>query len=368
MYNLGWRLIEKGHKVTVLTTNMDGGRSNKLPSEEVIDGIHIMRLPVLPTRLSSWLALAPSIISKILSVDADIFHVFSLLHFQNFLTNTSCIMSKLRGTPLVVTPAYHPFRYLVYRGLTARLRKTLYDDFIMVTLLKKAACVIALTEAEARYYRKRGIENVHVIPIGVDFSQQYRPNEIEELKNKFGLNGKIVLHVGRLDKRKGIQYAIQAMSLVLKDFDDAKLLVVGPDAGYGDQLRDLARNLGIKDAVVFTGRLSSSELASAYRLANMVVIPSLWDSFNAIAMEAFAYEKPLIMSKTVGFAERITAKNGILIDPGDYKALAKAIGRLLSNQHLAISMGKVGRQIVEKEFAWEMVTDKLDKVYRSIVT
>lgn len=367
MYNLAWRLIKRGHKVTVLTTNMTSRPSAKLLSEEVIDGIHVLRLQVLPTRLASRLALAPSIVSKIFSVDADIFHVFSLLHFQYFMTNVSCIMSRLRSAPLVVTPTYHPSRYLIYKGLTAHLRKAIYDDFIMVKLLKKANCVIALTETEAQYYRKRGIERVHVIPVGVDLGQQSRPDEIEDLKKRLGLDKNVILHVGRLDKRKGVQYAIQAMSLILRDFADAKLLLVGADEGYGGQLKYLARKLGVEGAVVFAGRLSPSELVSAYKLADIVVIPSIWETFSHVAIEAFAYKKPVIMSKTVGFAERITSKNGILINAGDYEALAKAARRLLSNQHLSISMGKEGYQIVEKEFTWDKVTDKLEKVYCSIL-
>jgi len=366
MYNLGTRLIERGHEVTVLTTNMVGEGPAKLLSEEIINGIRVLRFPVLPTRLSYRLALAPSVVSKLFSSDAELFHVFSILPY--FLTNISCVMSRLRGTPLVITPTYHPIRYLVYTGLKTRARKALYDGFIMRKLLQKADCVIALTEKEAQYYRKMGIKNVHVIPIGVDFSQQYTPNETEELKKRFGLDGKVILHVGRLEKRKGVQYAIQAMPLILRDFVDAKLLLVGSKAGYHDQLRDLARNLGVENAVVFAGYLSPSELESAYKLADIVIIPSVFEAFSHIAIEALAYGKPIIASKTIGFAERITAKIGVLIDPGDHKALAKAAVRLLSNQQLAESMGTEGRQIVEREFTWEKITDKLEEVYCSIVT
>jgi len=365
MYNLARRLIERGHEVTVLTTNMVDESPAMLLAEEIINGIRVIRLPVLPTRRSRRFALAPSIVSKFFSEDAQLFHVFSILPY--FLTSISCIMSRLRGTPLVITPTYHPIRYLVYKGLKSRARKALYVGFVMRKLLKNADCVIALTEKEAQYYRKMGIENVHVIPIGVEFSQQFGPNETEEPTNRFDLDGKVILHVGRLEKRKGVQYAIQAMPLILRDFIDAKLLLVGSKAGYHDQLRALTRNLGIEHAVVFAGSLSPSELASAYQLADIVVIPSIYEAFSHIAIEALAYGKPIIASKTIGFAERITAKIGILINPGDYKALAKAAVRLLSNQHLAESMGAEGRQIIEREFTWEKIVDKLEETYRLIV-
>jgi glycosyltransferase involved in cell wall biosynthesis len=364
MYNLAKRLVSRGHRVTILTTNLIGGSVSNLLPEEYVDGIRVLRLPVLPSKLWRRLVIAPSVTSKLLFSNAEIIHVFSILPY--FLTDVACIMAKLGKRHLFVTPTYHPVRYAIYRGFVSHLRRSLYDDFVMLNLLRSADCVIALTEKEAQYYKKMGIGNVQVIPIGVDIYQQSNISDIENLKKKFGLKGKVILHVGRLEKRKGVQYAIQAMPLILKEIADVKLLLVGSDAGYQNRLRELATNLSVEDSLVFAGSLSSSELAAAYSLADVVVIPSVYEAFSHIAIEAMAFRKPVIMSKTVGFAERINANSGVLIDLGDFQALSKAALELLSNQNLARSMGIEGRRIVESDFTWERVVDKLERLYCSI--
>lgn len=363
IYNIAKRLVDKGHEVIVLTTNMVGGSPAKLPSEEVINGVRVLRLRVIPTGLSYRLALAPSIISKLFSVDVELFHVFSFLPY--FLTNIACVISRLRKIPLIMTPTYHPNRYLVYTGLTGRLVKALYDDFIGLKLLKKADFVIALTEGEAQYYRKNGIENVHVIPVGVHLKEQTcTADGVEELRGKFNLNGKVILHVGRLEKRKGIHFLIKAMPHVLKNFAKAKLLIVGADWGYQSQLRDLTRNLGIEKNVVFAGYLSFLELSCAYELADVVVIPSVFEAFSHIVIEAWSHKKPIIAAKTIGLAERISVETGILFSLGDYKSLAYAITRILSNRELAKLIGMNGYYIVKKEFTWNKIVNDLENVYQ----
>lgn len=363
MYNLGRRLVEGGHEVTVLTSNSVGERSAGLPSEEIIGGIRVMRSKILPGKLFHRLVLAPSIIPKLLSIDADVFHVFSFLPY--FLTNIACVVSKLRGIPLIVTPTFHPNRHILYNNLAGKLVKAVYDDFIGIKLLRKADYVIALTEEEVRFYRKNGVKNACVIPVGIDYEKQTcEPQEVEEFRERLNLGLKVILCVGRLEKRKGIEYAIKAMPIVLNAFPEAKLLIVGEDWGYRNQLEDLTRKLSVEKNVVFAGRLNFTELSCAYELADMVVIPSIFEVFSHIVIEAWVHKKPVIATKTVGLAELISAETGILVSYGDYKALADAVIKVLSDKELAKLIGVNGYRLVKKKFSWDKVVYGLEKVYR----
>ncbi|MFQ6080466.1 MAG: glycosyltransferase family 4 protein [Candidatus Bathyarchaeia archaeon] len=363
MYNICKELRERGHEVKILTSNMVGMAPHNLPSDEIIDGVQVIRFRALPIKLFYRLAFTPSIIPYLLSIDADVFHVFSFLPY--FLTNIGCIISKFRKIPLIITPTYYPTRYLLYTGLMDKFVEALYDNFIGIKLLRKADSVIALTEGEARHYRENGVRTVHVIPVGVDLKgHTCKPEEVEEVRERFNLSEKVILCVGRLEKRKGIQYAIEAMPLVLKKFANAKLLIVGADWGYQSRLEDLTRNLGIVKNVVFAGCLSSSELSSAYELANVVVIPSIYEAFSHVVIEAWAHKKAVVATKTIGLAETISTETGILIDSGDYKALADAVIKIISDQELAELMGMNGYRLVKREFILDEVVNDLEKVYQ----
>ena len=375
MYNIAKRLAERGHKVTIFTSNLVGDKAYNLPRQEVVDLIHVSRFKILPPKLLHKLVFTPSVIQALYSIETDIFHVFSYL--PTFMTNTACLISKHRRMPLIITPIYHPSRAQLYaraRGrisVMGKLVKVLYDDLIGLKLLRKADCVIALTEAEARYYRKRGIKNVRVVPVGVDLREHACEDKgLEAFERKYDLGeSRILLFVGRLEERKGIHYLIKSMSIILRENPNVKLLVVGKDRGCRGPLENLSRRLGIEKNVVFTGPINSTQLLCAYELSDIVVIPSLYEAFGLVVVEAWAHKKPVVVSETIGLAETISdEKAGIIVNHSDHEALAEAVVKLLSDQRLSKSMGTRGYQVVKKEFTWEKTVDKVEEVYNAVTT
>jgi glycosyltransferase involved in cell wall biosynthesis len=365
VYNLASHLINRGHEVRVLTSNIVGGIQTGLPSEEDMNGIQVTRLPLLSTVASNRFVIAPSIITKLFSLDAEIYHVFSVLPY--FFTNVSSLILSLVKKPLVITPTYHPLRESIRMSTTSRMRRTLYYGLFVPRLLRKADCVIALTEKEAEYYRSLGIKRVHVVPVGVEIGQKQQSFEVEKYKQKLGLEGKVILVIGRLEERKGIQYALRALPFLLKDFPDLRLLIVGSDAGYLTPLKDLAEGLGVEHATVFAGTLSHSELELAYELSDVVVVPSVYEAFSHIVIEAWSHAKPVVASRTVGLAERVAPERGILFNLGDNKSLTRALSKLLSDEKLARLMGNQGRKAVQQEFTWDRVTSELEDAYRTVL-
>jgi len=372
MYNIAKRLAERGHKVTIFTSNLVGDKACNLPHEEVVDLIHVSRFKILPPKLLHKLVFTPSVIQALCSIETDIFHVFSYL--PTFMANTACLISKHRRMPLIITPIYHPSRAQLYAhaggriSVVGKLVKVLYDDLIGLELLRKADCVIALTEAEARYYRERGIKNVRVVPVGVDLREHACKDEgLEAFKRKYDLGeSRIVLFVGRLEERKGIHYLIKSMPIILSENLDVKLLLVGKDTSCQETLEDLSRRLGIEKNVIFTGPINSTQLLCAYELSDVVAIPSLYEAFGLVVIEAWAHKKPVVASETIGLAETISAeKAGIIVDLGDHEALAEAAVKLLSDQKLSRSMGTKGYQLAKEKFAWNRIIDELERVYLS---
>jgi glycosyltransferase involved in cell wall biosynthesis len=367
MYNIAKLLAKRGHKVTIFSSNLVGDRAYSLPREEVVDLIHVNRFKVLPPKLLRKFVFAPSVIQALYSIETDLFHVFSYL--PTFMTNTACLISKRRRIPLIITPVYHPSRTQLYTNVVGKLVKVLYDDLIGLKLLRKADCVIALTEAEARYYRERGINNICVVPAGVDLREHACEDKgLEAFERKYDLSkNRILLFVGRLEERKGIHYLIKSMPIILRENPKAKVLVVGKDWSCRGQLENLSKRLNIQNNVVFTGPINSTQLLCAYELSDIVVIPSLYEAFGLVVVEAWAHKKPVVVSGTIGLAETISAeKAGIVVNLSDPEALAKAVAKLLSDKRLSKSMGTRGFQVVKKEFTWEKIVDKLEEVYRSV--
>lgn len=369
MYNIAKLLAKRGHKVTIFSSNLVGDGAYSLPREEVVDLIHVSRFKVLPPKPLNKFVFAPSVIQALYSIETDLFHVFSYL--PTFMTNTACLISKRRRIPLIITPVYHPSRAQLYTNVVGKLVKVLYDDLIGLKLLRKADCVIALTEAEARYYRERGINNICIVPAGVDLREHACEDKgLEAFERKYDLGeSRILLFVGRLEERKGIHYLIKSMSIILRENPNVKLLVIGKDRGCRGPLENLSRRLGIGKNVVFTGPISSTELLCAYELSDIVVIPSLYEAFGIVVVEAWAHKKPVVVSETVGLAETISdEKAGIIVNHSDHEALAEAVAKLLSDQRLSESMGTRGYQLVKKEFTWEKTVDKVEKVYNAVTT
>ncbi len=368
MHHIGKRLVERGHDVTVLTSNLIAEKPDKLPDEEVIDGITIKRFRCLPFNPLNKFIFTPFIIPELFSINVDIFHVFSFL--PTFIINSTCIVSQYRKKPLIITPTYHPYRSHIYSNFVGKSVKVLYDDLIGIKMLRIADCIIALTESEAQYYRERGIENVHVIPVGVDITEHNSKNsDIKKFRKKFDLDDtcNTILFIGRMERRKGIPFLINSMQSVLKSFPNTKLLFVGSGPDSLEYLLKLRGFNDIQESVILTGYLSQMELSCAYESADVVVIPSIFEAFSHIVIEAWAHKKPVIASKNIGLAEEISSENGELVDYGNNKALSTSILSLLSNKGLAKQKGENGYQLVQEKFRWNKIVTQLEGIYRSQV-
>lgn len=365
VYNISRRLAKRGHKVTVITSNLMRFMPTNLSPEEVIDGVYVKRVKVWFPHPLCKIIFSPSIIHTLISIEADIFHVFSFLPV--FLTNFASFVSLIKKKPLVLSPIYHPSRLFAYTGLTAALSRVFYERLVGLELLRKANFVMALTSSEAMYYRQCGIKNVCEVWTGIEFEEgKSKPEELEKFMRRYCLNEKTILFVGRLEKRKGVQHIIKTMPSVLKQHPDAKLLVVGEDWGYGSYLKELSRTMGCKEAIIFTGYLKSSELQCAWETAEFLILPSHFDILPRTILEAWAHKKTVIASRAGGLPDFISPDVGILVNSYDHETLANAIIGLLSKPYLSRSMGMKGYQLIKQKFTWDIVIDKIEKIYENL--
>jgi glycosyltransferase involved in cell wall biosynthesis len=187
--------------------------------------------------------------------------------------------------------------------------------------------------------------------------------------NKFKPKGNIVLYVGRLASNKGLEVLVSAVPDVLKAHPNTTFVLVGEDEGMKEKLLASAQKLGIQENLMFTGHIKGEDLfLSAFAACDVFVLPSEYEAFGIVLLEAQACKKPVIGTRVGGVSEAIGDEGaGIVIEYNDSDALAEAINKLLADDNLRKRMGEIGRKRVKQKFTWETVVDQIEKVYAELI-
>jgi D-inositol-3-phosphate glycosyltransferase len=212
---------------------------------------------------------------------------------------------------------------------------------------------------------------IAVIPPGVDLNV-FSPQPQQEARRSLGLppDRRVVLFVGRIDPLKGIDVLLRALALVAAgaaEQDDLSLIVVGgaPGAGAAEAQRELARlnrlraELGIEHLVTFQGAQNQDTLVTYYTAADVVVMPSRYESFGMVALEAMACGTPVIASKVGGLAFSVQdGETGFLVPERDVDALAARLRQVLCDHELRL---RLGRQAAEwaRGYGWPAIAAQI---------
>ena len=194
------------------------------------------------------------------------------------------------------------------------------------------ACPIANETMDRR--RQCGAD---VIPNGVDISKflgDYK-KALAEAKWALAADDLVVTAVGRMTSQKGFDYLLKAFPRILQSEPKARLLLIG-DGYMRSELEALARKEGIADRVTFAGFISDGDLVSTLRSSNVVVVPSRFEPFGIVALEAMAAGAPVVVSGVGGLAEIVDDNvDGLEVEPGNPRAIADAVVRVLSDPEAA---------------------------------
>ena len=291
-----------------------------------------------------------------------------IIHSHDWLTAPASIVLKhLLKTPLIIT--MHATEYGRSRGsiLTPMQRQIHYWEW--------RACyeswrVIVCSESMKHEVIKAfslPADKLLILPNGVKLSELDSHTPLRGERDRYALPWeKIVLFAGRHVYDKGVDVLIEAARIILSRRRDVKFVIAG-DGPMRFHLMWLASVYGLGEKILFTGRLSDEELYRAYKLADVVVIPSRYEPFGIVALEAMASGKPVVASRVGGLSEVVVdGETGILVPPGDPEALAQAIETLLYDPVLAKKMGATGRRRVEALYRWDKVVRFLEKIYRRV--
>ncbi|HLB64479.1 MAG TPA: glycosyltransferase [Anaerolineales bacterium] len=249
-------------------------------------------------------------------------------------------------------------------------------------LLREADRVVASTQAELAQFQwlyKVDTSRVVVIPPGVDPGRFY-PIHPDEAKEFVGIpaGSQLLLFVGRIEPLKGIDTLLEAVSILERKGWMARrslcLAVIGGDPEVNPEkmteemkrLQELREKLGLDQLVTFLGRRDQDTLPYYYSAAEAVVVPSHYESFGLVALEAMACGTPVVASETGGLVFLVRdGETGFHVPVGDATALAEKVGLLIRDGDLR---ARLGRQAVAyaQRFAWPLIADQIVELYHSL--
>lgn len=371
--NVSGELTELGVDITVVTL-----RSRGCPKFEKIGNVQIYRvLSGSDLSVNLYLVWVKRIVAKLnKKKEIDIIHgQLPLIQTVLLPKTTTPFVETVHSVSKIEVDALRnvPFSEIAAWEKYLIAFASVYRVLEKIVFSKADACIAVSHHVKEEVLNEFGHElgnRTTVIPNGVNTTQFHPNNEGIQFRKRLGTEQDYILgFLGRLCGRKNIKTLVLAFSLVAKEDPLVKLAIGGSgDAGYIKQIVQLAKKRNIRDKIVFTGYVPEKDVPQFYAACDAIVVPSFQESFGITILEGMASAKPIIAAKAGGIIEFVkNGENGLLFDPKNPVELTKAIMRLKDNLKLARRISSRARKMVEKKYSWNVVTQKILKIYDKLI-
>ena len=367
--DLAREIAEMGHDVTIYTTDLDFSNgpnkfNKELPRLEKIKKFKINRTHVW---FSFKLFFVNSSMSKQIKENRpDVIHTIGLRSYQSIVAWRA---SKKLKIPLIVSDqgglTTHPFFY--ESGL---FLKILYrvQNFFIKKIIDDATAISAANEYEKEIFLNlNGKSKIEIIRNGVNLETLVSKVDFKE---KYQINSRFILFVGRFSKSKGIENLINALDILKnqEEFLDVRLVIMGVDFGFEEKMEELIEKFDLSKKVTIIKNPPREDVVSAYGESEFLILPSQWELSPLVPLESFAFKKPVISTRSHGIPFTIQHdKNGILVEPENPIELADAIKKLLLNEDLRNRLGTSGYNFVHEECNCVSMAKNSLKLYEQVL-
>ena len=364
VYELSRHLALEGHGVTVYTRGLPGA-----PDEEYQEGVRVVRVQgyppplddMIPWTLAFNIALIHRAMDELSERHTDVLHAHDWL-----VAYASTVLKDLCSLPLVATIHATERGRHVGRLPGARQR---FVDSVERWLVSEAQWVIACSafmRDDVAGELGADPERLDLIANEVDLTPFSTP--ASSLRPQvWPADRPMVLFAGRLQYEKGVQTLLDAMPLIARRVPGAGLIVAG-DGTYRPALEEHATRLGLNGQVRFEGFVDEHRLRSLYRSADLAVVPSLYEPFGLVALEAMASGIAVVAADTGGLREIVEHDvSGLLFPPGDARALARAVARVLRDASLSERLATEARNALAARGSWSDAAASTAETYRRAI-
>ena len=355
-----------GHEVSIYTTNQDGPGELAVPLDRpvITAGVEIHYFPIQPPRFwGTSRPLAKALSQKI--KEFDLLHIHSLYLYHDLVAGHYC---RKFGVSYLVQPhgTLDPFIYRRHR-----FRKAVMENLFENRNIQGASVILFTADEEMRLAGPYigGTPGV-VVPLGLDLREFQDLPEPGRFRERFPEIGpkRIILFLGRINFKKGLDLLVQAMARIVRQRQDAHLVVAGPDNdGWGARVKEWLKKEGILDCATFTGMLLGEERLAVLRDAQMFVLPSYSENFGLAVVEAMACGLPVVISDQVNIWREVEVAGAGLVGPCEAARLAENLEGLLADPGLGAEMGRRGKELVARRFQWDGVALALQDLYSRLI-
>lgn len=366
VHALSVALAAAGHEVTVVTRHADGA-----PLEEYADGVRIVRaaedpvtFPLATSSLLAWTMAFNHTLTRA-ALRATEAGAYDVIHAHDWLVaHTAMTLREHLDIPLVTT--IHATEAGRHQGwLPEEMNRTIHgvEHWLAGESGRVIACsgymrdqVVTLFDVPA--------DQIDVVPNGVDDrAWRARPRAVASARARFAADGPLVGYAGRLVYEKGVQHLVHAVPYLRERHPGLRVVIAG-DGPYRAELEEEARRLALGQTVRFTDFMDATQLPAVLGATDATVVPSLYEPFGMVALEAAAAGAPLAVARTGGLAEIVEpGVTGVTFPHSDPDALAGAVDQLLGDEVFARRVARRARTMVGRRYGWATIAARTAGTY-----
>ncbi|MBN6033767.1 glycosyltransferase family 4 protein [Amycolatopsis sp. 195334CR] len=373
VHALARHLVRDGHEVVVLCRHVAGTDASTHPqTDRVVEGVRIIRVAEDPMHVTferdlvAWtLAMGHAMIRA----GTELLRGWSpeVVHAHDWLvTHPAIALAEAARVPLVGT--IHATEAGRHSGwLSHPLNQQVHS--VEWWLANRSDALITCSQAmraEVGHLFEVSPEEITVIHNGIEErGWQVPAAEIEHARRTYSPEGApLLLYFGRLEWEKGVQDLLAALPRIRRDHPGTRLVVAGKGR-HLEELVEQAKKLRIRRAVEFVGHLSDRDLRAVLSAADAVVLPSRYEPFGIVALEAAAAKAPLVASTAGGLGEVVVDQvTGLAFTPGDVAALGAAVDAVLADDRAARRRAAAAQARLAADFDWCRIAEDTAAVYR----
>jgi D-inositol-3-phosphate glycosyltransferase len=302
---------------------------------------------------------------------------YALFHTNYWISSWVGLQLKRRlALPMLHT--YHSLGAVKYNSVQAipAIASTRLE--VEKNCLEQADRIVATSPQERDHMRSLVSQkgNIEIIPCGTDI-EHFKTLDRTEARTRLGIaaDAKVAFYIGRFDERKGIETLVRAIGRSAFRGDERLHLIIGGGSRPGqsdgierERIEGIVEELGLEGITTFPGRISDADLPFYYAAADVCVVPSHYEPFGLVAIEAMASGTPVVASDVGGLQFTVASeRTGILAPPKDIAAFSNAIDRILGNPQWRDQLGSQARKRVEEKFSWDGVAAQLSDLYLQVL-
>jgi glycogen(starch) synthase len=368
VHALATSLAAAGHEVTVVTRHAPGAAT-----DELREGVRVVRAPEDPPRfplatesLLAWTMAFNHTLTRA-ALRAAGTGEYDVIHAHDWLvTHTAVTLKEHLRLPLVAT--IHATEAGRHQGwLPGEMNRCIHS---VEWWLAHEACKVIVCSEYMRWEVSRLLDlppgRIDVVPNGVDDRRwQAAPGAVAAARSQFAGDGPLLAFAGRLVYEKGVQDLLASLPALRSRHRGLRAVIAG-DGPYRPQLEEAIHRLDLTQTVSFAGFLGEGELPAVFAATDATVIPSRYEPFGMVALEAAAAGAPLAVAATGGLAEIVqTGITGVTFPHSDPDALATAVSALLHDEVFARRVARQARTMVSERYGWARIAASTAAVYAS---